>query len=42
MKVFKFYGAESNRFRLDDTFWEAIEDSIEFIQIGYLGGNKNW
>ena len=26
MKIFKFYGAESNRFRLDDTFWEAIED----------------
>ena len=29
MKVFKFYGAESNRFRLDDTFWEAIEDEVD-------------
>ena len=29
MKIFKFYGAESNRFRLDDTFWEAIEDEVD-------------
>ena len=26
MKTFKFYGVCNNRYKLDDTVWEAIED----------------
>jgi hypothetical protein len=36
MKTFRFYGVCGNRYKLDDTVWEAIEDPSDGYR-SYLG-----